>query len=114
MTTNEIRQKHASGIFGVVGKFFAFAVVGTQTPRRSIKKVPDSLHPSADEYGRNAVDVVRTRLTDDSTFGPWTLERVVDAVRTEAGADWIALFWERYLNVGKVEERLGTGDVGTR
>ena len=53
-------------------------------------------------------DVEDGYATDDSTFMAWSLERVVDVVRTKTDADWIELFWDRYLNFAKLERRLGT------
>ena len=51
-------------------------------------------------------------LTDDGTFAAWTLEGVVDAIRGETDAAWVAAFYSRYLAFDRVDAAIaGTAVV---
>jgi hypothetical protein len=64
------------------------------------------LAPEGNEYCREAVADYRACLTVDDTFESWTLEGVVDALREHSSAEWVELFFRRYLDFSKIDEVL--------
>ena len=67
------------------------------------------LYPEANTACVDAVESYRGCLTDETTFAAWTLKKVIDALRAETDAEWVAAFWDRYLNFEKVEEAIRHG-----
>lgn len=55
------------------------------------------LSPAENERCRDAVVAYRACLSNDATFGAWTLEDVVSVLRTEAAASWVDELATRYL-----------------
>jgi hypothetical protein len=64
------------------------------------------LAPEGNEYCREAVADYRQCLTAEDLFESWTLEDVVEALRTHATAAWVELFYDRYLDFSKVDHAL--------
>lgn len=62
------------------------------------------LAPEDNEYCREAVADYRECLTDEGTFESWTLEGVVEALREHTAAEWVELFWGRYLDWSKIDQ----------
>lgn len=55
------------------------------------------LYPTGNAVVSRAVEAYGTCLTDASTFAPWSLESVLDAIQGEGGGDWAPAVRERYL-----------------
>jgi len=65
------------------------------------------LYPSDNDRCARAVEAYGACLRDTTSFVPWTLEAVVDAVRAEGGGAWIETAARRYLHFEKVDTLLG-------
>jgi hypothetical protein len=61
------------------------------------------LAPAANEYCVEAVADYRRCLRDETTFASWTLEGVVEALRGHSDAEWVELFYDRYLDFAKID-----------
>lgn len=64
------------------------------------------LRPRDNSACADAVADYRACLTLEDTFAEWILEDVVDALRRHTDAAWVELFFDRYLDFGKVEAEL--------
>jgi hypothetical protein len=64
------------------------------------------LYPAGNEACAVAVARYRQCLSDSRTFAAWTLEDVWQAIRLETDAEWVRLFYERYLAFDKVAARI--------
>jgi hypothetical protein len=64
------------------------------------------LHPERNEYCAEAVKDYQSCLKDTSTFVPWTLQQVCDAVVDKTDAEWVDLFYERYLDFYRIDQLL--------
>jgi hypothetical protein len=64
------------------------------------------LHPKDNEPCVRAVERYRACLSIQTTFVPWTLEAVVEAVKAAGGSAWIDSFAGRYLAFDKIDSRL--------
>ena len=60
------------------------------------------LYPSGNTHCASAVRAYRDTLIDTGTFEAWTLETVVDALKTSR-APWTGAFHERYLDFNALE-----------
>lgn len=66
------------------------------------------LYPRANERCSMAVLQYETCLREGvESFVPWELEDVVEALRAETAADWVAMVEDRYVAFGKVDELFG-------
>lgn len=61
------------------------------------------LYPKDNEPCADAVEAYRTCLLSETSFVPWTLEVVVDAIKAEGGAPWIHALERRYLGFDKID-----------
>jgi hypothetical protein len=66
------------------------------------------LHAGRNTYCTDAVAAYQALLDDQSSFVPWTLTQVHDALADHSSAEWLDLFRDRYLAFEKVEDRLGS------
>ena len=61
------------------------------------------LYPAGNSACVNAVADYRGCLTREESFCPWTLEKVVEALRSHTDAQWVEHFFARYLDFGLFE-----------
>ncbi len=66
------------------------------------------LHAGRNTYCTDAVAAYQALLDEQSSFVPWTLTQVHDALADHSSAEWLDLFRDRYLAFEKVEDRLGS------
>lgn len=59
------------------------------------------LYPRENERCAKAVEGYRACLRSETSFVPWTLEAVVEAIKAESGGAWIEAVGRRYLGVGR-------------
>ncbi len=64
------------------------------------------LSPAGNTACNEAILAYRQCLISDRSFDHWTLESVVDALRSATSEPWIELLYDRYLNFPKVEARI--------
>lgn len=60
------------------------------------------LHPADNTRCANAAANYSKLLSDQTTFAPLTLERLVAAIRAHTDATWAADLWDRYLDFSKI------------
>lgn len=60
------------------------------------------LSPQDNEACSQAVSLYRQFLSSESSFIPWTLESVVQAIRMHTTESWINDLYDRYLNFSKI------------
>lgn len=61
------------------------------------------LNPQDNQACSQAVSLYRQFLKTESSFVPWTLETVVQAVRMHTNQSWITDLYDRYLNFSKIQ-----------
>lgn len=66
------------------------------------------LYPKDNERCARAVEDYRACLTNETSFVPWTLEALVEAITSEGGGKWVESFASRYLAFEKIEAALGS------
>ena len=64
------------------------------------------LSPKGNGHCADAVSDYRTCLTNEDSFGKLALEDVVAALRRHTDAEWVELFFDRYLAFDKVDAEL--------
>ena len=62
------------------------------------------LYPQDNSQCEQAVQAYSACLTDSSSFGSVTLEKVVAALRMQTQAEWVRAVADRYLAWERVEE----------
>jgi hypothetical protein len=67
------------------------------------------LHPRDNERCVRAVEADGVCLSDATSFVPWTIEVLVEALRAEGGGPWVDAFARRYLGFDAIERLLREG-----
>jgi hypothetical protein len=65
------------------------------------------LYPKDNERCSRAVESYRACLQSETSFVPWTLETVVEAIRAEGGGPWVDAFTRRYVAFESIEALVG-------
>jgi hypothetical protein len=68
------------------------------------------LYPQDNGHVSDAITAYRACLTNAESFAGWTLEEFLHRMQMKSKAEWIALFVDRYLAFGKIDEQLGGAD----
>lgn len=63
-------------------------------------------YPQSNQACSKAAKAYRQELEDSSTFDTVTLETVVTALRAETSAQWVEAFYDRYLDLAKIDRAL--------
>ena len=69
------------------------------------------LYPKDNPQCADAIARYRRHLVSAETFDAWTLETVVDALRSETDAAWVQAFHERYLDFTRVDEAIAAASA---
>jgi len=64
------------------------------------------LYPEMNLHCRDALAEYAECLVSDDTFKIWTLKSLVDAIQSHPGGEYVESVRDRYLNFGKVEEKI--------
>ncbi len=65
------------------------------------------LNPEGNDVCNEAVAAYRQCLSRTDTFEHWTMESVVETVRSFTDSEWIRAFYDRYLDFARVHARAG-------
>ena len=60
------------------------------------------LYPAVNTTCETAVAAYRQCLSDDRTFEAWTIESFVSCLRQRTDAEWVQLFYDRYLDLSRL------------
>jgi hypothetical protein len=64
------------------------------------------LYPKDNANCAHAVDMYSACLTARTSFAPWTLETLVEAMKVEGGGPWVGAFESRYLAFERIDRSM--------